>query len=116
MTKAHCTLLADPTQSDALVSSNTDEDDEGKCNQATSSSLEGEGSPLAAVGRKVGSPGNSSYSAHWYPKLLTRPASSEGGRTKKNRFESFPTGLEISAMSVVSLYGLDDEETKSMDR
>lgn len=92
-------------QSDALVSA---ADEGGKCNPAAGgSSLEEENeSPIAAVGRRrlkdnVLNAGRDS----WYPRLLS----------SRDRPDSFPAGLEISAISVASLYDATDE-IRTMDR
>lgn len=127
-------LLAE--SSDALVSSTTtgdeDADGRGRCNPAVGNlQLFGEEEIAEYQKHRINSPAAvarnfeenlllpQSEPAAWYPKLLTRPRSScdynPGRGADRNRIDSFPAGLEISAMSVVSLYDLDDE-TRTMDR
>lgn len=101
----------DTGQSDALVannnsSSSTDEE-LGKWNPAAAVSVEDHESPIsraAALGehRNLLIPDSDS----WYPRLLSG---------ERDRRGSFPAGLDLSAISVASLYDTH-EDFRSMDR
>lgn len=86
---------------------NSSTDEEGKSNPAAGSSLEDDNeSPVRRRARIEENLLNAATERDsWYPRLLRG----------NNRFDSFPAGLEISAISVASLYDAHDE-IHTMDR
>lgn len=90
---------------------------------SSSSSVEHECSINTAVGRNNNEENlliPNGEASSWYPRLLNRPRSScghnsSGAAAARKKVDSFPAGLEISAMSVASLYDVDDE-TRTMSR
>lgn len=89
-----------------MTHSSTDEEAGGRSNHAArSSSLEENESPIARRNFEDNLLIHGRDSS-WYPRLL---------RGSSHRADSFPAGLEISAISVASLYNAHDE-IGAMDR